>query len=894
MDIKMDSKKTNLTGLSSIEVERSEKKYGKNIISKKKRKGFLSQYLASFGDPIIKILLIALGINIVFMFKDANWYDSAGIAFALMVATLVSTISEYGSESAFEKLQQESGSINCRVKRNNSLILLPVSELVVGDLVFLQAGERIPADGHVAYGELMVDQSALNGESKEIRKTSGSTVVSATSDLLSKSGLFTGSVVCEGDGAMIVDCVGDQTFYGKLAIEIQEDSATSPLRERLQKLATTISKMGYTAAAFIAIANLFITFIVSSNFDKAIISAKLADFPFVFQTFLNTVTLAVTVIVMAVPEGLPMMITVVLSANMKKMLKDNVLVRKLVGIETAGSLNILFTDKTGTLTQGKLQVTTVLSGDGKKYDSLASLKKTAPRLLSQIAIGCIYNTDSGISTEKKKDSVIGGNATDRALLQYILPVTNDYKNISLVSHMPFNSKNKYSYSEIKQNGTIKYIVKGAPEILLSRCSYYIDSFGAKKPFKRAAVNEKMSEMGNKAIRMLAIAESNSPIDFKRSSELTLVGIIGIRDDIRREATSAITQITSAGVQTVMITGDNKETAVAIAKEIGLLKKNDQDAVYTGQDLAHMDDNDIKKRLKQIRVIARAMPTDKSRLVRLSQEMGMVAGMTGDGINDAPALKKSDVGFAMGSGTEVAKEAGDIVIVDNNISSISKAILYGRTIFKSIRKFIIFQLTMNLAAVALCIICPFIGINAPLTVLQMLWVNMIMDTLGGLAFAGEPALSEYMKEPPKRRDEAIINRYMYSQVLFMGIYMTIMCILFLTLPFTRNIFGYGDGTDYFMTSFFALFIFAGVLNCFSARTYRINLLAHLVKNKMFIGIMICVTIIQTIIIYNGGTVFRTVGISPWHLQLTLLIAFSVIPADLVRKFILRKMGRKGYV
>lgn len=890
----MEGRKIDLTGLSSIEIERSEKKYGKNIISKQKRKGFLSQYLASFGDPIIKILLIALGINIIFMFKDANWYDSAGIAFALMVATLVSTISEYGSESAFEKLQQESGDINCRVKRNNILIPIPVSELVVGDLVLLQAGERVPADGHVVYGELLVDQSALNGESKEIRKTFNPAANSASLNLLSQSGLFAGSVVCEGDGAMIIDSVGDRTFYGKLAVEIQEDTITSPLRERLQKLATTISKMGYTAAGIIAVANLFFNFIIASHFDKTIILEKLSDFSFVFQTLINTITLAVTVIVMAVPEGLPMMITVVLSANMKKMLKDNVLVRKLVGIETAGSLNILFTDKTGTLTQGKLQVTTILSGDGKVYENLSSFKKTAPELLSQVALGCIYNTDSGISTEKNQASVIGGNATDRALLQYVLPLAKDSKNVSVISHMPFDSKNKYSYSAIKQNSCTKYLVKGAPEILLSHCRYYIDAFGNKKAFQRTTLNEKMNEMGNKAIRMLAIAEISSPIDFKRSNDLTLVGIIGIRDDIRREAAPAIAQITSAGVQTVMITGDNKETAVAIAKEIGLLKENDQNAIYTGQELAHMSDYDITQKITQLRVIARAMPTDKSRLVRLSQEMGLVAGMTGDGINDAPALKKSDVGFAMGSGTEVAKEAGDIVIVDNNISSIAKAILYGRTIFKSIRKFIIFQLTMNLSAVALCIICPFIGVDAPLTVLQMLWVNMIMDTLGGLAFAGEPALAEYMKEPPKKREQSIINRYMYSQVLFMGIYTTIMCLCFLNLPITRSVFGYGDGTDYFMTSFFALFIFAGVLNCFSARTYRINLLAHIVKNKMFIGIMICVTVIQVIIIYSGGSVFRTVGISPWHLQLTLLIAFSVIPADLTRKFILRKMGRKGYV
>ena len=308
----------------------------------------------------------------------------------------------------------------------------------------------------------------------------------------------------------------------------------------------------------------------------------------------------------------------------------------------------------------------------------------------------------------------------------------------------------------------------------------------------------------------------------------------------------------------------------------------------------MSDDEIKRRLPFIRVVARALPSDKSRLVRLSQELGLVTGMTGDGINDAPALKKADVGFAMGSGTEVAKEAGDIVILDDNIASIAKAVLYGRTIFKSIRKFIIFQLTMNLCAVGVSLIGPFIGIDTPVTVIQMLWINIIMDTLAGLAFAGEPPLAEYMNEPPKRRGEPVLNRYMLHQILCMGIFTVILCVSFLKLPRIHLLFRYAGDPIYFMTAFFALFIFAGVFNSFNARTYRINLFSHLRKNPLFLIIMTMVAVIQLLLIYYGGSLFRTAGLTLGELRTVLLIAFLVVPADCIRKLVLRLFGRKGNI
>jgi len=877
-----------LRGLNKSEIEISRKKHGPNIISKKKRKGFFSQYLTSFGDPIIKILLIALAVNIIFLFKNSDWYESAGIAIAVVLATFISTISEYGSESAFEKLQKEVGSVKCRVKRNHTLIQIPQTEIVVGDIVLLQAGERIPADGHIVRGHLSVDQSALNGESKETEKypSEKSHNDVAGTGLLSKSELFQGSVVCDGDGAMIVDKVGNKTFYGNLAIEVQESTIESPLKTRLNSLAKTISILGYTAAIIVAVANLFNIIVIDSHFDYVVVMQKLTNLPFIFSTLIDTITLAITVIVMAAPEGLPMMITVVLSANMKKMLKDNVLVRKLVGIETSGSLNILFTDKTGTLTKGHLEVVSVLNGQCTQYDTFDKLKQAAP-LFNSIIFGCLYNTDSSFSGTK----IIGGNSTDRALLEYAQPFKNKYKNIITVSHEPFSSKKKMSTSHIIINGRHIYLYKGAPELILPRCKYYLDETGTKKTLFTGSLYTAMRQMAEKAIRMIAIAQSDSSSEYG----LTLAGILCLRDEIRKESRGAVRQIEKAGIQTVMITGDNRETAAAIGKEIGLLKNgNIKNAILTSQDLMKMSDSEIKSVLKNIRIVARAMPSDKSRLVKLAQNAGLVVGMTGDGVNDAPALKRADVGFAMGTGTEVAKEAGDIVIVDNNIKSIAKSVLYGRTIFKSIRKFIIFQLTMNFCAVSLSVICPFLGIDAPLTVMQMLWVNMIMDTLAGVAFSGEPPLHQYMEEPPKKRDAKIINLYMYSQILFTGLYTSALCIIFLKSKFSQEIFLFGNGTDYFMSAFFSLFIFAGVFNSLNARTYRLKLFEKLSDNKLFIIIMLFVCVVQIILIYSGGTIFRTAPLQWTHLAIIIVMAISVIPADLARKILLRLFGRKGHL
>jgi len=880
-------------GLTAREVESSRRKHGSNALVRKNHNSFLRQFLQAFGDPIIKILLLALGANLLFMLGDFNWYESAGIALAVIIATLVSTLSEHGSEAAFEKLQAEAASVTCRVRRAEGILEIPQAELVVGDLVLLQPGERIPADGTMLAGDITVDQSALNGETKEARKRplSGGDREEEAS-LSSENKLFRGSVVCSGEGLMRVDRVGEQSFYGALAAEIQENTIESPLKFRLGKLAATISRFGYIAAAIVTAAQLFNSIVIANNFSPVLIGVYVRDLNALVQDVMQALTLAITVIVMAVPEGLPMMITVVLSSNMKRMLKDNVLVRKMVGIETSGSLNILFTDKTGTLTGGRLEVSAFIDPAGRELGR--SALKSKKELYSLVLLQCFHNNGASVGKKGRRAAVIGGNPTDRALLEWVRGDEKSAEVYRAESRIPFDAEKKFSAVRVRGPQNL-YLIKGAPEKLLGECTRYYDERGEKRPFQsQAAVRGKMQELARQSVRLLALCTGEDPVDSSgRLPVLTLIGLLGIRDNLRPGAHAAVRETRQAGVQVVMITGDNRDTAVAIAEEAGILD-SPRDLVLTSEEMNKRSDSEIKRELPRLRVVARALPGDKSRLVRLAQELELVAGMTGDGVNDAPALKKADVGFAMGSGTEVAKEAGDIVILDDNIASISKAILYGRTIFKSIRKFIIFQLSINLCAVGVSILGPLVGVESPVTVIQMLWINLFMDTLAGLAFAGEPTLSEYMREAPKSRGEPIITRYMYSQILFTGLYMVAVCLIFLKIPHLHVHFRLNAGDSYFLTGFFALFIFMGVFNSLNARTHRLNLFSHLVQNKAFIAVMFFVAAVQLFLIYFGGALFRTAGLTFPELSTVLRLAFTVIPLDLLRKLVLRLAGRKGSI
>ncbi len=855
----------NVKGLTEEEVVKSRNEYGNNSITHYKKNGIFSLIFESLNDPIIKILLIALGIKILFLFNDSDVYETIGIIVAIILASVISSLSEYGSEKAFEKLSEETSRISAKVIRNSKLVSIPIEMVVVGDVVYLESGDKAPADGVMINGTISVDESMLSGETKEKYKSKGEEV-------------FRGSIITNGSGIFKVSKVGNATFYGGIAKDIQEKTPESPLKNRLRVLANMISKIGYVCAFLVIFSYLFNVVVIENNFDMDKIIPMVTSFKVMAPHLLYALTLGVTIIVVAVPEGLPMMITLVLSSNMKRLLRNNVLVRKLVGIESSGSLNILFSDKTGTITKGKLDVVGFVDYSGKTYKNFEDV--SGLKLGEILKVGLVYNNASSYSG----DDIIGGNITDRAILSYVK--SDDKSKYRILSKEEFDSKKKYSSVTLNYEKTTTFY-KGAYEFIVDKASRYIREDGSLGYVKDKNVLKKMGdEYTKKGYRVLGVAFSKN----QSFESLTFVGFLLIKDEVREEAIKGIELVKKAGIQTVMITGDNSMTAKVIAKEVGLVE-SEEDLVITSEELKKMSDEEVKRILPRLRVVARSLPEDKKRLVFLSQEVGLVVGMTGDGVNDAPALKRADVGFAMGSGTEVAKEVSDIIILDDNFLSIAKTILFGRTIFKSIRKFIIFQLTVNITAVSLSVIGPFFGIIAPVTVIQMLWINMVMDTLAGVAYAFEPPLTEYMEEAPKKRDEKIMNSYMVNEILVTGAYLSFLCMFFLKSNFIKSLYRIGEDDKYVMTAFFGLFIFMTIFNAFNARSHRLNVFANIFKNKVFLVIISLVVIVQLIMIYFGGSIFRTTGLTFFELDVTIMLAFSVIPFDFVRKKILKKFNKK---
>lgn len=859
-----------LHGLSPAQVEEQRRAHGANSLTRKKRKSFFRSFLGNFGDPMLRILLFALGIQVVFVFNSGAWLEIFGIAIAICVAVTVSTVSEYGSESAFEKLQATAAAILCRVRRDGQTMQIPIEEIVVGDIILLGSGEKVPADGHMVSGEVEVDQSLLNGESKEARKiASGVAQVSQPRiDYLDPHSIFSGTVVTSGEGSMLVTSVGNKTEFGKIAGELTSETPASPLRVKLTGLAKLISVIGYIGAALVAVSYFFNLLVLQDNLHRV------TDWAFMFEHILRASTLVVAVIVMAVPEGLPTMITVVLSSNMRSMMRDNVLVRKLNGIETAGSMNILFTDKTGTLTNGKLEVVGVVTGEGK-FSALQKFNRKS-RLANHLATALRYNTQAELSPNGR---AIGGNSTDRILTEFsvaLLGAQNPYneKNLATTNQIPFNSRDKFMSTTLADG---RVLLKGAAEVLLPKLKRYYKADGTMGTLTRVKLDSVIRELSSQAFRLLAVAIND-----------VFVGLLAIRDPVRPESAPAVKQLQSAGIQTVMITGDAKETAVAIARETGILD-DEQQIVLTSDELSALSDEQVAEILPNLRVVARALPTDKSRLVRVAQSLNLVVGMTGDGVNDAPALKKADIGFAMGSGTEVAKEAGDIVILDDNIDSISRATSYGRTIFKSIRKFLIFKMSINFCAMAVSIVAPLLNVDTPITVIQMLWINLVMDTLAGLAFGGEKPQQRYMTEPPKRRNESIINQYMWTQIITASIFTAVISLWFLTSGFIVELTD-TRGAIYARSAFFAFFMMLNIFNAFNARSHDLNIFSHIRRNKPFIFIMGMVTLIQMTMIFVGGSIFRTAPLDFMHLFIIILLALSVIPFDMIRKVVVNKEGK----
>ena len=854
---------TDLTfGLRQQDAEKLLERGLGNRLSARKRTGFFSKLLSNLSDPIIKILLAALAVNVLFLFRGEGWFETMGIALAILSASLISTLSEYSSENAFVRLQQEASRATCRVRREGLLREIPAEDLVEGDVVFLEAGEGVPADGWLRKGDLYCDQAALSGESREARKQGASLPDEPVRwDTDHRQLLFRGSNITAGQGILQVLRCGDSTLLGSMALSLQEEPRESPLKLRLGALARTMSRVGYGAAALVAAADIFHRLCMDNGFVPSLMLAELSHFPAMAELLLHAATLALSVIIVAVPEGLPMMITVVLSRSMGRMQQDQVMVRKLTGIETAGSLSLLFTDKTGTLTRGRLTVEGLLAGDGTVL-SPGELRQRAA-LWPALRESCLLNTGAQWGDREP----MGGNATDRALLEL---AGREPVSARRTRYVPFDSAKKLSAAAV-QDGAFPGYVKGAPELLLPRCSLWLSENGL-QPLHGEALSLAWQQQAAHGMRVVCICAG------EREGSLILLGLALIRDSLRPEAPAAVRKIQNAGVRVVMVTGDNPDTASAIAQKAGLMRGGG--LTLTSADLSKMTDRQVQEALPRLRVVARALPTDKSRLVRLAQNAGFVVGMTGDGINDAPALKLADVGFAMGSGTRVAKEAGDILILDDNITSIGRAILYGRTVFRSIQRFLVFQLTMNLTAVLISILGPFLGVDTPVTVIQMLWINIIMDTLAGLAYAGEPPLERYLEGPPLPRETPVLTRAMASQIGGLVVYMTALCAVFLKLPLFRTRFGPEDGP--FLTAFFALFVFAGLFSAFCARAEDKHLFRGLGKNRSFLAIIALCAGIQVLLLYVGGPLFRTQPLTARQLLEILLLASTVIPADLLRK------------
>ncbi len=880
--------KFNFTGLSSQQVEASRAQYGSNTITTMERETFWDKLLDNFKDPLIIILVVALIITIVLAFLGyAHWYEGVGIALAVVIATFVATWSEHSNESAFQKLLEEASIIQVKTFREGKLGQLNITELVVGDHILLQPGDTIPSDGLLIAGHLEVNEASLTGESEAVHKVSLPEKVKEET-ATEEHKLFRAALIEDGEAVMRTTAVGDKTRYGETMKEIlSAEDRLSPLQEKLVVLGKHIAMFGYIGAVVI-----FLSFIGNSMFwqPEGGITGYLAthETGLIIQHVLTAMILAIIVIVVAVPEGLPMVIAMVLAMNMKKLLNVKVLVRKLLGIETAGSLTILFSDKTGTLTQGQLAVEEVVMGNGQHHQKLENLPETLRYL---IAFALRNNTSAVIDlSDPVLPKMVGADRTDQAMLRFVTPLLKQEQEIDIVEVVPFNSSRKFSATQVQGEKNLT-LVKGAAEVLLKNCTHYINADGQAVPLTdKNILDDEMRGLSKRAMRLLAVAVTDMPLKETKElpSSLTLLGIFGLRDALRPTSYSAVKLAKSAGIHVVMITGDAKETAEAIAKDVGLLEGDDQAKILTSTELAALSDDEVKKILPHLYVVSRAFPTDKSRLVKLAKDMNWVVGMTGDGVNDAPAVKNADVGFAMGSGTEMTKESSDIVILDDNFSSITKAVLYGRTLFKSIRKFIVFQLTVGLSAVLVSFCGQFLGFELPLTMTQLLWINIIMDTLAGLAFAGEPALQRYMLEKPTPKDERLINNDMWSAILLNGGIAALMSVIFLTSDFIFELFAGGYPLDSkaaeanFLTAFFAFFVFMHIFNTFNARTQSLNLFENFFENKIFPSVISGIIVIQILLVTFGGNIMRTVGLTFHEWVHVLLLAAILIPIDMLRK------------
>lgn len=861
----MDIDKNKRIGLTDEQVKQSREQHGKNVLTPPQRTSLWKLYLDKYRDPIIQILLVAAFVSLILAFIEKNFMETIGIFVAVFLATTVGFYFERDAAKKFNLLTALSEEQPVKVRRNGKVMEIPRHDVVVGDVVLVEVGDEVPADGElIVCNDLQINESALTGEPVAEKSLEGGGDGAYPRNVILRS-----TMVMNGRGEFVVTAVGDATEIGKVAKKSTEQtSVETPLHMQLDKLAKMISKVG----SVVSVAAFFI-FLIHDILTNPAWGGK--DYFYMAEIVLKYFMMAVTLIVMAVPEGLPMAITLSLALNMRRMLKSNNLVRKLHACETMGAVTVICTDKTGTLTQNKMQVSALelKQGDEALLDTAIALNSTA----------------------ELNDGKPIGNPTESALLLWLDAQGKDYeelrKQVNVLKQLPFSTERKMMATLAEVDGETYLFVKGAPEIVMKKC--IIED----RMLKQTA--EELDEWQHKAMRTLAFAYKKIETSIMRTSrtstaevvalldanDLQLQAIAAIADPIRPDVPAAVQECRHAGIEVKVVTGDTAATAMEIGKQIGVFEDEPENIgadgsltsldqqMITGEQWEALSDEEAYERAKDIRVMSRARPTDKQRLVAMLQKRGEVVAVTGDGTNDAPALHYAHVGLSLGSGTSVAKEASDMTLLDDSFKSIANAVMWGRSLYRNLQRFLFFQLVVNVAALLLVLGGSVIGTEMPLTVTQILWVNLIMDTFAALALASLPPSHEVMKDKPRKASDFIINKSIGFGILFCGI--VFFLVMFALLVYCERR-GKGGVDVHELTMFFTTFVMIQFWNLFNAKALMSHHTAfrHFLKDKGMILVLVLVLVGQWIIVTFGGEMFRTTPLS-LHEWLLIIGSTSVV-------------------
>ena len=861
----MDIDKNKRIGLTDEQVKQSREQHGKNVLTPPQRTSLWKLYLDKYRDPIIQILLVAAFVSLILAFIEKNFMETIGIFVAVFLATTVGFYFERDAAKKFNLLTALSEEQPVKVRRNGKVMEIPRHDVVVGDVVLVEVGDEVPADGElIVCNDLQINESALTGEPVAEKSLEGGGDGAYPRNVILRS-----TMVMNGRGEFVVTAVGDATEIGKVAKKSTEQtSVVTPLHMQLDKLAKMISKVG----SVVSVAAFFI-FLIHDILTNPAWGGK--DYFYMAEIVLKYFMMAVTLIVMAVPEGLPMAITLSLALNMRRMLKSNNLVRKLHACETMGAVTVICTDKTGTLTQNKMQVSALelKQGDEALLDTAIALNSTA----------------------ELNDGKPIGNPTESALLLWLDAQGKDYeelrKQVNVLKQLPFSTERKMMATLAEVDGETYLFVKGAPEIVMKKC--IIED----RMLRQSA--EELDEWQHKAMRTLAFAYKKIEVSIMRTSrtstaevvalldanDLQLQAIAAIADPIRPDVPAAVQECRHAGIEVKVVTGDTAATALEIGKQIGVFEDEPENIgadgsltsldqqMITGEQWEALSDEEAYERAKDIRVMSRARPTDKQRLVAMLQKRGEVVAVTGDGTNDAPALHYAHVGLSLGSGTSVAKEASDMTLLDDSFKSIANAVMWGRSLYRNLQRFLFFQLVVNVAALLLVLGGSVIGTEMPLTVTQILWVNLIMDTFAALALASLPPSHEVMKDKPRKASDFIINKSIGFGILFCGI--VFFLVMFALLVYCERR-GKGGVDVHELTMFFTTFVMIQFWNLFNAKALMSHHTAfrHFLKDKGMILVLVLVLVGQWIIVTFGGEMFRTTPLS-LHEWLLIIGSTSVV-------------------